>query len=169
VQIPDPIINKYRDMRLFIDIFWVNGSPYVHTISQWIKFRTVAPINNKTKITLLMETQAVLNMYGARGFNITRVEADQEFVCITNNILPIQLNAAVTDDHVHEVEWSIRTVKERTRCTIQGLPLKKDPESHDEGRDPRSAQSPEPVPRTQRCVRVPESPHNHDGKAEPRL
>jgi hypothetical protein len=129
VQIPDPIINKYRDIRLFIDIVWVNGSPYVHTISQWIKFRTVAPINNKTKITILMEAQAVLNMYGARGFNITRVEADQEFVCITNNILPIQLNAAVTDDHVHEVERSIRTVKERTRCTIQGLPFRRIPKA----------------------------------------
>jgi hypothetical protein len=65
VQIPDPIIDKYRDLRLFIDIFWVHGSPYFHTISQWIKFRTVAPINNRTKRTLLMETQAVINMYEA--------------------------------------------------------------------------------------------------------
>jgi hypothetical protein len=104
VQIPDPIIDKYRDIRLFIDIFWVNGSPYFHTIPQWIKFRTVAPINNRTKRTLLIETQAVLNMYEARAFNITRVEGDREFVCITNDILPIQLNAANANDHVHEVE-----------------------------------------------------------------
>jgi hypothetical protein len=43
IQIPAPIIDKYKDLRIFMDIFWVNGSPYFHTISQWIKFRTVAP------------------------------------------------------------------------------------------------------------------------------
>jgi hypothetical protein len=110
-----------------VDIFWVNGSSFFHTISQWIKFRTVAPIKNRTKRTLLLEAQAVINMYEARGFNITRVEADREFSCITNDILPIALNIADADDHVHEVEWSICTVKERTRCTIQGLPFRRIP------------------------------------------
>jgi hypothetical protein len=127
VQIPGPIIDRYRDVRLFIDIFWVNGSPYFHTISQWIKFRTVAPIDNRTKRTLLMEAQAVINLYKGRGYNISRVKGDQEFVYITNDILPIQLNAAAADDHVHEVERSIRTIKERTRCTVQGLPFRRIP------------------------------------------
>jgi hypothetical protein len=114
IQILDPIINKYREVWLFIDIFWVNGSPYFHTILEWIKFCTVAPINNIMKRTLLMEAQAVINMYLARGFNISRVKADREFVCITNDILPINLNAANAGNHLHEVEQSIRTVKERT-------------------------------------------------------
>jgi hypothetical protein len=76
-----------------------------------------------------METQAVINMYKARGFNISRVEADREFFCITNDILPTTLNVADADDHVHEVERSIRTVKERTRCTVQGLPFKRIPKA----------------------------------------
>jgi hypothetical protein len=76
-----------------------------------------------------MEMQAVLNMYEARGFNITRVEGDREFACITNDILPIQRNAADADDHVHEVERSIRTVKERTRCAVQRLPFKRIPKA----------------------------------------
>jgi hypothetical protein len=129
VQIPDPGIDKYRDIRLFIDTFWVNGSPYFHTILQWIKFRTVAPINNRTKRMFLVETQAVLNMYKAQGFNITRVEGDREFVCITKDILPIQLNAANADDHVHEVERSIRTAKECRRCAVQGFPFKRIPKA----------------------------------------
>jgi hypothetical protein len=125
IQIPAPIIDKYKDLRLFMDIFWVNGSPYFHTISQWIKFRTVAPIENRSKRTLLMEAQAVIHMYEARGFNITRLEADREFSCIVNNVLPIDLNIADADDHVPEVERSIRTIKERTRCTVQGLPFRR--------------------------------------------
>ena len=37
------------------------------------------------------------------------------------------MNIANADDHVHEVERSIRTVKERTRCTVQGLPFRQIP------------------------------------------
>jgi hypothetical protein len=87
IQIPAPIIDKYKDLRLFMDIFWVNGSPYFHTILQWINFRTIAAIENRSKRTLLMEAQAIINMYQARGFNITRLEGDQEFSCIVNDIL----------------------------------------------------------------------------------
>ena len=34
---------------------------------------------------------------------------------------------ADADDHVAEVERSMRTIKERTRCLIQGLPFKRVP------------------------------------------
>ncbi len=127
ILIPAPIIAKHKDLRLFVDIFWVNGSPYLHTISQKVIFRTVASINNRSKRTLLMETKAVINLYETRGFNITRVEGDREFCCIENELLPVALNTADKDDHVHEVERSIRTVKERTRCTVQGLPYRRIP------------------------------------------
>jgi hypothetical protein len=122
IQIPAPIIAKYKDIRIFMDIFWVNGSSFFHTISEYIKFRTVASINNRSARTLLMETWAIVGMYEGRGFNVTRLEADQEFKCITNGVLPTILNVANADDYVHEVERSIRTIKERTRCRVQGLP-----------------------------------------------
>jgi hypothetical protein len=118
ILIPSPIIEKYKDIRLFMDIFWVNGNPFFHTISQWIKFRTVAPIENRLKKTLLMETLAVVNMYEAGGFNVTRLQAAQEFKCIADDVLPINLNVADADDHGQDVESSIRTIKERTRCTV---------------------------------------------------
>jgi hypothetical protein len=75
-----------------------------------------------------MEARAVINLYQTCGFNISRIEADQEFSCIANDILPIPLNVADADDHVHEVEWSIRTIKERTKgaqykgCLFEGSP-----------------------------------------------
>jgi hypothetical protein len=88
IQIPAPIISKYNTIRLFMDIFGVNGNPFFHTISQWIKFRTIAPINNRSKKTLLMEAKAVINMYETCGFNISRIEADREFSCLTKPFCP---------------------------------------------------------------------------------
>ena len=95
-----------------MDIFYANGNLFFHTISQHIKFRTVAAITNRKKAVLLRESLVVINMHKARGFNITRVEADREFLCIQNELYPTDLNVADADDHVHEVERSIRTVKE---------------------------------------------------------
>ena len=76
-----------------------------------------------------MEVQAVINLYRTRGFNVTRVEGDREFACLEHDLLPIPLNIADADDHVAEVERSIRTIKERTRCLIQGLPFRRIPKA----------------------------------------
>jgi hypothetical protein len=128
-QLPAPIIAQYNNVRLFIDIFWVNGSPYFHTISEWVKFRTVAAISNRSKRTLLLETQAIIHLYQTRGFTVTRVEGDREFSCLENDLLPTPINIADADDHVAEVERSIRTIKERTRALIQGLPFRRIPKA----------------------------------------
>jgi hypothetical protein len=112
IKIPAPIIAQHSQIRLFVDIFSVNGSPCFHTISEWIKFRTIAAIKNRTKRTLCQETQAVINMCEARGFTVTIIEGDREFACIKQDLLPsIPINIADADDHVAEVERSIRTVK----------------------------------------------------------
>jgi hypothetical protein len=76
-----------------------------------------------------METKAIINLYETRGFKVTRVEGDQEFSCIEADILPTPLNIADADDHVPEVERSIRTIKERTRCLVQGLPFRRVPKA----------------------------------------
>ena len=39
----------------------------------------------------------------------------------------MELNICPTDDHLYEVERYIRTVKERVRCTMHGLPFKRIP------------------------------------------
>ena len=78
-----------------------------------MKFRTVAFVNSRHKNILLRETKAVLYLYESKEFKITAVHADKEIACIREEIRPMELNICPTDDHVHEVERSIYTVKER--------------------------------------------------------
>jgi hypothetical protein len=120
-------MSKYSHLRLFTDIFYVNGNLFLHTISEFIKFRTVAPLNNRAKQTILTAIMSVLRLYDRRGFTVTRVEADHEFAPLIHDLLPTQCNIAAADDHVAEVERSIRTVKERVRSLLQGLPFKRVP------------------------------------------
>jgi len=71
-----------------MDLFYVQGLPFFHTISQKIQFRTVAPVNNQSKATLLCEVTVVLKLYWSRGFYIPDIHADMEFKCIQNDVLP---------------------------------------------------------------------------------
>ena len=68
-------------------------------------------------------------MYKSRGFNFSDLHADMEFECIRNDVLPSRLNVTAANDHVGEVERSIRTMKERARTTIHGLPFKRLPKA----------------------------------------
>jgi len=124
MQIPAIIREKHQNITLCMDIFYVNGNPFFTTILRKIDFRTVATITSRTKAILLRETKALTLLYETQGFKIPDIHADKEFACITNDMLPTRLNIADADDHVPEVERSIRTIKEHIRCTIHGLPFR---------------------------------------------
>jgi hypothetical protein len=110
-----------------MDIFYVNGNPFFTTISRKINFRTVASTPSRSKAILLRVTRVIKTLYETQGFSVPDIHADKEFTCITLDMLPSRLNIVDADDHVHEVERSIRTIKERIRCTIHGLPFRRLP------------------------------------------
>jgi len=82
---------------------------------------------DRKKDTLLRESRAVLALYQSRGFNIPDHHTNMEFGCIRNEVLPTQLKVTAADDQVGKVKRSSRTIKERTRTTIHGLPFKRFP------------------------------------------
>jgi len=127
LQVPGFILQHHSDVTLCMDIFYVRGHPFFHTISRKVQFRTVAPVLNRNKATLLREIKPVMAMYKSRGFNISDLHADIEFECIRNGVLPSRLNVTAANDHVGDVERSIRTMQECARTTIHCLPFKRLP------------------------------------------
>ena len=77
--------------------------------------------------TILDRLREVIQLYHARGFAITELKTDQEFNCLRIDVLPILLDAVAVDDHVHDVERSIRTVKGDTRTLTVSLPFNRVP------------------------------------------
>ena len=53
---------------------------------------------------------------------VIQIDADMEFRCLENDLLPVKLNIAAADEHVSDVERSIRTIKEGTRTILHDLP-----------------------------------------------
>ncbi|KAG7372416.1 reverse transcriptase RNA-dependent DNA polymerase [Nitzschia inconspicua] len=66
-------------------------------------------------------------MYENRGFTVTDIHTDNEFECLRADVAPIVLNVTDADDHVGEVERSIRTIKERVRAAVNGMPYRRLP------------------------------------------
>ena len=84
-------------------------------------------MQNRNKQTQLDVLNKVFDIYENRGFEITSLITDIEFECIRNDIGQIELQTVPADDHVGDIEVSVKLVKEDLRCTVQGLPYKRYP------------------------------------------
>ena len=127
IPVPASILEHHKHLTLCVDIFYVQQIPFLTTISRQLRFRTVAHLLDRSRASLLKEVSTVLRFYHSRGFLIPDIHCDHEFDCIKNDILPCQLNITPKDDHVGEIERSIRTIKERVRTIIHGLPFRRLP------------------------------------------
>ena len=122
VTIPAIIAKEYQELHICIDFFYVQNIVFFHSISKKLQFRTAANVTNRSKKTILKQLTKILRLYHGRGFRVTRVFGDKEFECIRDDIRPIGLDITPADEHVPEVERSIRTMKDWARTTIQSLP-----------------------------------------------
>ena len=112
-------------MHLCADILFINGLPFLSTISKKIKYRTIEWLPNRTPSAYRSAFDKVFRIYNKAGFTITYVHADQEFKPIFNDIqddLGITLNSASAQEHVPEAERNNRTIKERFRAMYHRLP-----------------------------------------------
>ncbi|GAX19772.1 hypothetical protein FisN_3Hu001, partial [Fistulifera solaris] len=92
------------------------------TISRTIGWRTIAPVPNCQKATMLKELRRLLEIYKGRGLPVTAIHGDNDFACLRDDLGPVRLDIVAPNTHVPEIERSNRTIKERARTTIHGLP-----------------------------------------------
>jgi len=123
MPVPEYIKTWHNKITLCIDIFFVNNIPFFHTISRNLHFRTVETLSSRTYKHILSCLQNVFDLYESRGFTINFVHGDPEFQNMSNSFRPANFIITGKNDHVPEVERSIRTIKERCRSTVHGLPF----------------------------------------------
>ena len=138
--LPDFIEAHHRDVTLCVDFFFVQGMAFLHVISRKIGFRSCTVMANRSKATILRTIKKEITAYAQRGFDIRDVHGDQEFECIRTELLSlhlqdgfrflqhgIALETCTMNDHIGEVERSIRTIKEVVRATAHGMPYRRLP------------------------------------------
>jgi hypothetical protein len=124
VQIPNEIMSLNRNVTLAIDIMFVNGLPFLVSISRKIKSTTVEYLIGRKQHHLVNSIKKIVNLYKQRGFTIETALMDREFECLRGDLPELNLNTTAASEHVPDVERQIRVLKERSRAIRSTLPFK---------------------------------------------
>ena len=126
IPLPLPIQEHHRCLQLFMDFFFVNGEPFLHTKTKKINFLTASHCTSRSQQQIMNVLESVIQKYNARGFEIEAFHGDNEFdiKALKSFLLPALINIYGKDEHVGFLERSVRLVKERCRCMCHALPYK---------------------------------------------
>ena len=130
IEIPKELINIHHEVTLCIDIMHVNGLAFLTTVSRKIMYRTTEFLPNQSVQAYRSVLDTVFRIYNKAGFKITTIHCDNEFQPIMKSmedVYGIRMNYASPQEHVPEVERSIRVIKERYRASFHRLPFMKIP------------------------------------------
>ena len=140
LELQPHIAAHHRDITLCVDFFFIQQQAFLHVISRKIGYRTAVPVDNRSKTTILKTLRNEIKLYVGRGFIVRDVHGDGEFECVKDELLhmnkenglqdlpgPIHLEVCTTNEHVKEVERSIRTIKDMLRATAHGMPYRRLP------------------------------------------
>ena len=70
VSIPHELCDTQRDVCLYIDIMYINGMPFLATISKNIKYRTAMWVADHMAPTITNLVESVLKLYNRAGFQV---------------------------------------------------------------------------------------------------
>ena len=106
ISIPIEILQKNKNLRLFCDICFVNGLPFLVTRTDIVEFITIHHMANRKKKEILLYLKNISKIYFSRGFIVTDMYADGEFNLdsIKHGILPVTLNICATGEHVSKLK-----------------------------------------------------------------
>jgi len=110
-------------VTLAADVFFVDGTAFLLTVSMQIKFITAEYVATRTAKNLSTHMKRVIQVYKRAGFNVCTILMDGEFEKIKDLMPQVVCNMTAAKEHVSEAERSIRTIKEQMRGIIGTLPF----------------------------------------------
>ena len=126
VDIPPELMFRQHQVDLCIDTFFVNGIPFLSSISKRIMFRTCSRITDRKMQHYRSALEEIFRMYEGNGFTIARIHADQEFKPTLTQLQDdgkmISFNLANAQEHQPHAERNNRTIQERVRAVFHSLP-----------------------------------------------
>jgi hypothetical protein len=128
--VPPEILRNYGDVSLSMDVYYINGCPFLRTIARHLKFRTSMALKDMKAGTLLAKTKTIINQYSLRGFKVTEIHGDNQFTCLQDDLAEkhnVTFHPCAANAHEPFIERDNRTSKERCRCVFSGLPFKRLP------------------------------------------
>jgi hypothetical protein len=123
VAVPPAVVERNKVVMMAADVFFVDGLPFLVTLSRNIKFVMVEHLPVRTANTLVKHIEWVLHVYSHGGFNLRTMITDGEFEKIKGLLRNVECNTTAVKEHVSKAEQMIHTIKERTRGSLATLPF----------------------------------------------
>ena len=79
VAVPRELVAANKTMALAADVFFVDGTAFLLTVSWRIKFITAEHLPVRTALSLSKHMTRVLEVYGRAGFRVRSILMDGEF------------------------------------------------------------------------------------------
>ena len=118
------MLEKHSNLTLQANILYVNGIPFLATVSNPVDYVTVQALPDEKDNTLKKALDKVLNLYKARGFDVTCIDVDGQFESLEQYYGAV-LNICAQNEHVGRIERKIRVIEARGRSESSGIPFKK--------------------------------------------
>ena len=133
VSIPHELRDTQCDVCLCIDIMYINGMPFLTTISKNIKYRTAMWLVDCTAPAIASLVESVLKLYQWASFQVTEVCADHESKPVIQILQAsrssFMTNLTNTQEHVPEAECNNCILTEHICTTYHGIPCKMIPQT----------------------------------------
>ena len=123
VAVPRLLVDANKVLTLAADVFFIDGTAFLMTVSRRLKFIMVEHVPVWTGTQLSKHIKRVLEVYGRAGFRIRTILMDGKCEKVKPFLPTLECNTTAAKEHVSEAERTIRTMKERTRGLIALLPF----------------------------------------------
>ena len=100
---------------------FVNGLPFLTTLSRDIIFGTAEHVPSHTAKQLAKSLMKVVKLYVKGGFGVRNVLMDGEFEKVKPEIILVDINISDVREHVAEIERCYCKLKERCRCFLSDM------------------------------------------------
>ena len=113
VDLPLSLLDRHRDVTLTADLMFVNGLPFLITLSRAINLVTIEFASSRTAANLTRLLSRVVNVYATAGLKVQTVMMDMELQSLQPLMPQIVINTTAANEHGAKIERRIRVVKER--------------------------------------------------------
>ena len=125
IELPRALYSQLDNIRLCMDVMFVNELPFLTTISKRLYYRTALFLPTRTSRDLFAILDRTLRVYNDNGFTISHIECDNEFRKIFEEVeddLDVNMVFVSPRTHQPDAERNNRVLKERMRATYHRLP-----------------------------------------------
>jgi hypothetical protein len=110
-------------VTLAADVFFVDGTAFLLSMSRQIKFITVEYVATRTAKSLSKHLTCVFQVYARAGFTVCTILMDGEFEKVKDKLPSSICNMTAAKEHMSDAEQTIHMIKKQSRGIVCTLPI----------------------------------------------